>query len=107
MKKLIALVVAAGVAGALAIPAFAATKTVSVADDVFKPRTMTVSKGTTIRWRWTGDNLHNVTVTRGPVKFKSGTKSSGTFSRTLRRRGTYRIVCTIHLPGMRQTITVR
>ncbi|HEX2086979.1 MAG TPA: plastocyanin/azurin family copper-binding protein [Solirubrobacteraceae bacterium] len=108
MKKLAALAALAAaisVAAALAIPAFAAT-TVRVDDDVFRPGSLTVSKGTTVRWRWVGDDLHNVTVTRGPVKFKSATKRSGTFSKKMRRRGRYRIVCTVH-PGMDMRLRVR
>ena len=107
MKKflaLAALAVAISVAIAVAIPAFAAT-TVRVDDDVFRPSSKTVSKGTTVRWRWVGDDPHNVTVRKGPAKFHSSTKRSGTFSKTMRRRGTYKIVCTIH-PGMGMTLRV-
>jgi plastocyanin len=47
-----------------------------------------------------------VTVKRGPVKFRTSTKSKGTFRKKMTRRGTYRIVCTIH-PGMNLTLRVR
>jgi plastocyanin len=104
-KKLAVPVIAVAAASAFAMPSGAAT-TVRVDDDVFKPRSLTVKSGTTVRWRWVGDNPHNVTVTKGPVKFKSGTKRSGKFSKTLRRGGTYKIVCTIH-PGMGMTLKVR
>ena len=108
MKKklaaLAALAVALSVAVAIAIPAFAAT-TIRVDDDVFRPGSVRVSKGATVRWRWVGDDPHNVTVRRGPVKFHSITKRSGTYTRTMRRRGTYRIVCTVH-PGMDMTLRV-
>jgi plastocyanin len=89
-----------------ATAAFAATRTVRVADDVFAPKRMTVKAGTTVVWRWVGKNPHNVVVTRGPVRFRSTTKVTGTYRRKLRRRGTYRVVCTIH-PRMRMTLTVR
>ena len=107
MKKKLAAVPAVAVvaASAFAIPSGAAT-TVRVDDDVFRPKTLTVKSGTTVRWRFVGDNPHNVTVTKGPVKFRSGTKSSGTFKKRLRRGGKYRIVCTIH-PGMAMTLKVR
>ena len=78
---------------------------VTVGDDFFRPRKLSISAGTRVRWTWHARDVHNVTVTSGPVRFKSPTQSSGTFSRTLRRRGTYRIVCTIH--GQRMTIRVR
>jgi plastocyanin len=78
---------------------------VTVGDDFFRPRKLSISAGTRVRWTWHARSAHNVTVTSGPVRFKSPTQSSGTFSRMLRRRGTYRIVCTIH--GQRMTIRVR
>ena len=104
MKKLAVAALAVATTAAVAIPSGAAT-TVRVDDDVFRPGSVRVSKGATVRWRWVGDSPHNVTVTRGPVKFRSSTKRSGTFTRTMRRRGTYRIVCTVH-PGMRMTLRV-
>ena len=70
------------------------------------PPTVTVAKGTRVRWRWTGSNEHNVAAVRGPAEFRSGRRSSGTFSPRLRRRGTYRIVCTIHRPLMRMRLKV-
>ncbi len=106
MKKLAAAPVAAvALLAASAIPTGAAT-TVRVDDDVFRPGSLTVRSGTTVTWRWVGDDPHNVTVRKGPVKFKSGTKESGRFSKKLRRGGTYRIVCTVH-PGMDMTLKVR
>ena len=42
---------------------------------------VTVSKGTTVKWRFAGDNPHTVTVSKGPVKFNSGVQSSGTYRR--------------------------
>ena len=104
MKKLAVAAIAIATAAAVAIPSNAATS-VRVDDDVFRPGTVRVSKGTTVRWRWVGDDPHNVTVRRGPVKFRSATKRSGTFTRTMRRRGLYRIVCTVH-PGMDMTLRV-
>jgi plastocyanin len=83
-----------------AVPALAVTRTVKVGDNWFVRSagvpTVTVKLGDTVRWRWVGDSAHNVTVRSGPAKFKSRTQSRGSFSRRLTRRGTYRIVCTIH-----------
>lgn len=103
ISALVALVASA----VLAVSAFAATKTVSVKDDVFAPKTLTVSKGTTVKWVWHGKQPHNVTVTSGPVKFHSKTQTSGSFSKKLTKPGTYKLVCTIHAPGMAMTIKVR
>jgi plastocyanin len=109
-KRLVSLLLAVVVAAALAIPALAATRTVRVGDDYFVSRsthTVTVKRGTIVRWRWVGDNLHNVRVRRGPVKFRSRLKRSGTYSRRMRRVGTYRIICDLHAPDMRMTLRVR
>jgi plastocyanin len=104
-------VAAVVVAGALAVPALAATKSVKVGDNYFvkngtKP-TVTIRKGTTVKWRWTGTAPHNVTVTKGPVKFHSKTQTKGSFAKKLTKRGTYTVVCTIHLPDMKMTLKVK
>jgi plastocyanin len=90
---------------ALAVSAFAATKTVTIGDNFFKPKSVRVSKSSTVKWVWKGRNPHNVTVTSGPVKFSSPTKTKGTFSKKLAKRGTYKIICTVH--GARQSLTIK
>jgi plastocyanin len=107
MKKYaLPVLVAVAACAALAPSASGATKTVRVDDDVFRPGSLSIRVGDTVRFRWVGDSPHNVTVTRGRQKFRSSTKSSGTFSRRIRRGGRYRIVCTIH-PGMSMTMRAR
>jgi plastocyanin len=108
VKKLATLALVLGLALALAVPALAATRSVKVGDNFFVKKggaTVSVAKGTKVTWRFSGSNPHNVTVTSGPSKFASSTRSSGTFSRTLTRAGTYKIVCTIH-DGMKMTLKV-
>ena len=95
-----AFAVAAGVAAA------AGPKTVSLGDNFFKPTKVTVTAGTTVMWKWTGGNTHNVTVVSGPEKFHSGDQSSGAYSHTMAKPGTYKLVCTFH-PGMDMTINVK
>ena len=94
----------------LAAPAAAATKNVKVGDDFFvksgKPRTVTVAKGTTVKWNWKGSDEHNVVVQKGPKHFQSALKSKGSFKRKLTKRGTYKIICSIHAPDMRMTLKV-
>jgi plastocyanin len=108
MKKFLAAGAATAIAaGALAIPALAATKTVQVKDNVFVAKKITVAKGTTVKWVWKGKAPHNVKVTKGPAKFGSKTQVKGSFSKRLTKKGTYTILCTIHAPGMRMTITVK
>jgi plastocyanin len=94
----------------LAIPAASERRSLAVGDNYFvkagAPRTVTVERNDTVVWRWRGSNPHNVTVTRGPVKFESRNKTSGSYRKKLRRRGTYKILCTLHPPGMRMTLVV-
>ena len=108
MKRLIAVLAAVSVVAALfAIPAFGATKSVSVRDNVFAPRSITIKRNDTIVFRWRGENPHNVVANRGPVRFRSSIKRTGTYRKKFTRRGSYRIVCTIHPPNMKMTVRVR
>ncbi len=83
-----------------AAPAEAGRKTVRVGDNYFvRPAgvpTVTVSRGSTVTWRWRGSAPHNVVVVRGPRKFRSRIQTSGRFSKRMRKLGHYRIICTIH-----------
>jgi plastocyanin len=106
MKRLLALLAALALVGALAVPALAATKTIALRDTFFSPRSATVKKGTTVKWVWRGRLPHNVTVTKGPVKFHSRTFTRGSYAKKMTRRGTYRIVCTLH-SGMNLTLRVK
>jgi plastocyanin len=110
MRKLFALAVAVAIVGVLAATAIAKTKGVEVDDNYFVKKTgshsVSVKRGDTVKWEWEGDNPHNVTVKSGPAKFKSKTQSSGTYSKKVTKKGTYKIVCTIH-SGMRMTLKVR
>jgi plastocyanin len=108
MKKFVAAGAATTLAaGALAVPVWGATKTVQVKDNKFVPTSITVTSGTTVKWVWKGKAPHNVTVTKGPKKFKSTTKTKGSFSKKLNTKGTYTILCTIHAPNMKMTVKVR
>ena len=103
MKKLIALIAVAAVAVAgavVAIPAFAATKTVRVDDNFFSPKTIRVKRGDRIRFRFVGDVQHNV---KG-AGINIGVKRSGSKTVTVKKAGTFQ--CTIH-PGMTGRIRLR
>jgi len=109
MKRLIAVLAAVSLVAALfAVPALARTRSVSVRDNLFGPRSLTIKRNDTLVFRWRGDNLHNVVAQRGsPVRFRSSVKRSGTYRKKFTRRGSYRIICTIHQPNMRMTVRVR
>ena len=116
MRKLFALSLLAGLLGILAVaaPAMSKHKSLEIDDNYFvkkgKPRTVTVHVGDTVEWEWEDSavNPHNVTVKKGPVKFHSKTQTSGTFEKKLKKPGTYKIVCTIHVKkGMKMTLKVK
>ncbi len=97
MKKLVVTLVAVGTAAAvLAVPALAGTANVKVGDNYFvragAAPTISVKKGTTVRWVWAGRNPHNVV---GPG-FRSPTKTSGSYARKFSGKGTFRVICTVH-----------
>ena len=87
-------------AGALVVPAAttAATPTILVKDDFFKPKSLTVKKDTKVRWVWKGSNAHNVKLThkRTGKVVKSKFKTKGDFAYTFTRRGTWKMLCEVH-----------
>jgi plastocyanin len=112
MRKLLPVVLLAALAASLlvTVPALSKRRSVEVDDNYFvregSPPTVRVNRGDTVVWEWEGRNPHNVTATRGPVKFRSRTQRSGTYRKKMTRAGRYGIVCTIH-PGMRMALRVR
>ena len=93
--------------GLLAVSAFAASgKTITVADNYYGPKTLTVGRDTKVTWRWTGVLKHNVVVHAGPSFFSSRTQVRGTFAHVFTKKGTYALVCTVH-PKMKMTVVVR
>lgn len=108
-RSLIVAVLTAAIAALGGVALAGSTVTVKVADNYFIRRggtpTLSISAGTTVVWKWRGASPHNVVVSSGPVSFRSPSITTGSFPKTLSRRGTYRILCTIH-PNMRMTIKV-
>lgn len=89
-----------------------ATKGVSVRDDLFVAKSVTIKSGDRVKWTWRDSNDHNVTFRKVPKgaskKPRAKTRSSGTFTRKFTRRGTYRYVCTIHEDfGMTGSVKVK
>ncbi len=77
---------------------------VRIVDRAFRPRSLTIDRGTVVRWVNQGAKNHTTTSTTGA--WDSGTLSPGdTFRRRFRRTGTFRYHCTIHTE-MTGTITV-
>ena len=113
MRRVVAaaLVAAACLTGAAAASG-SSPKRVKVGDDYYGPTHLTVKPGTKIKWVWLADNgdSHDVKLTRAPhgvKRFHSASAATDyTFSRTLTKPGTYKIVCTLH-QDMTMTIKVR
>jgi plastocyanin len=105
-KRLLVLPVTVVAALGVAVLPAGADNSISVKDDFFSPKSTTVKKGSTVTFRWAGKAPHNVTVKKGPVKFQSSTKTSGTYKKKMTRAGLYRITCTIH-PGMDLALRVK
>jgi plastocyanin len=109
-KRLIAMLglVAAVVCVAIAVPAFAATKSVKVGPKTkFGTSSLSIKRGDTVKFVWTGSLPHNVRISKGPQKGTiSKVKTKGTASRRFTKAGTYTIVCDVHAPTMKMTIKV-
>jgi plastocyanin len=111
MRRIHLIVVVGLLAIAVAVTAsvaFGATRSVGVkqsgAKFRFTPSTLTIRRGDTVRWSWRGRVPHNV---KGPG-FQSRTAGRVTFSHRFTRRGSFRIICTLHAAlGQRMTVRVR
>lgn len=107
MKRVIATAVLIVGLIVLALPALAATSTVTLtADNIFKPGTISVAAGDTVSFVWDG-GFHDVTFSDGQ---KSGAPVGdvGTkYNRTFSSAGTFAYVCSVHEAlGMKGAITV-
>lgn len=109
MNKLLVLFVSAALVGAIASTAFGSTtKTVAIKDNFYASKALTVKQNDKVKWVWRGSNRHDVRVSKGPVKFHSATKSSGTpYVKKMKTRGTYSIYCSVHRSTMKMTLKVK
>jgi plastocyanin len=90
----------------------AATRTVELGDNFFKPKTMTVRKNTILKFVWGPNNEgtvveHNVTGVKGN-KFTNGedtTRPDAPYRKRITR--TTSIVCTIHATTMTMKVRVK
>ena len=71
--------------------------------NLFRPRTITIARGDSVKWK----NRGNLTHTSTSAAWDSGSIRPGdSFKRRFRRAGTFDYHCSIH-PEMTGTITVR
>jgi plastocyanin len=117
-KRTAGLAVLAASAAAVAIPSAASaisasaasTKTVHIVDIAYKPRKLTVRKGTTVKWSFDDQIVAHTVTSTGAKKFKSSPeKMNGTYKVTFRKAGTYRYFCMVHpnISAMKGTIVVK
>ena len=100
MRKLLLIPALAATALATTVPPALSAREVAVGDNYFVTPSgvpvVTVSKGTKVKWVWKKRTLHNVKAVKGPVKFGSDSQTGGSYSKKLKKKGTYTIICTIH-----------
>jgi plastocyanin len=107
-RRIITLLAVLAVATALvASAALGATKNVGVKKSgkkwLFTPSALTIKKGDSVKWSWSGKTPHNVS---GPG-FTSTTATKATYKRRFTKKGSFRVVCTIHVKkGQKMTIKV-
>jgi plastocyanin len=90
----------------------AATKTITLGDNFFKPKTITIKKGTILKFNWGTNNSgteveHNVTGVSGN-KFP-GTEDTAKPDKPFKKRFTKSslVVCTIHSTTMKLKVKVK
>jgi plastocyanin len=106
LAALVAASLALAAAGGAVTGRAARSKTVRLtANNTFKPKSIRIGRGTTVKWVWRG-GFHNVTGRR--FHSRTTARVGATYRHKFRRRGTFRIVCTIHQTiGMKMTVRVR
>jgi plastocyanin len=67
---------------------------VTIGDDFFSPRSLTVTPGTSVTWTNQGEDVHTTTSTRGLWDRQLAPGRS--FTRVFNRQGTFRYFCRFH-----------
>ena len=81
--------------------------TIDVSDFQFTPERVRVRLGSTLRWRFAGSSLHDLTVASGPRGFSSANMNGDrVYRKKLKVPGTYRLYCTLHPTKMVEEIRV-
>jgi plastocyanin len=105
----LAAIALAAILMATALAAGRGSRTVDVGDNFFKPASMKIQKGTTVKFNWVGNEEHDVVKVKGPGPFfQSGPiQGSGVqYRHRFRKRGAYKLICSIH-QGMGMKLEVK
>jgi plastocyanin len=81
--------------------------TVRVDRFAFEPRLLSIPRGSTVRWRFGDDRIHDATLVRGPRGFATATVRDRTQEQRFSVPGEYRLYCSIHPVQMSQVVRVR
>lgn len=101
----VAAVTASSMAVSRPVAGTSAIRTITVKDNVFDPQSITVSRGTTLRFVWRGKLLHN--VYNGSTRLISSRKSG---TAAVRVNSSVTLRCTLHSTtrsGQRLFVKVR
>ena len=115
MRRAVPVIVILALLGAMTLavtsaPAGGSTTKIKVGNNFFKPEKKTIRRGTKVRFKWEGGAPHNVTKTKGPagkIVSKTTSKSGVNFTKTFKRQGTYKLICTIHPSQMKLKLRVK
>ena len=77
---------------------------IKIVDNRFRNGSVTIDRGTVVKWTNRGDNIHTSTSDTG-VWDSGSLTTDESFRRTFRRAGTFDYFCAVH-PTMTGTITV-
>ena len=103
MRRLAPLfVIAALLAGVLAVSAVAATTSVSW--KVGTNKTVSIHKGGTVKWVWADGQPHNVKASTFKSKVMTG--KGKTYSHRFLSKGTFKITCQVHPTTMKTVVKV-
>ena len=93
----------------LAQVAFAATTEVKIKDNFFKPERVEIAKDDKVLWRFKGSEVHNVAIRKldsRKIAVRSDFKTSGKYTHTFRKAGTWKVLCETHPRKMRMQVVV-
>ena len=81
---------------------------IDVGDRFFERPNVRLKRGGKLKWRFSGQELHNVTLANGPIGFGSpNLDDDRTYSRRFTRNGKYKLFCALHPVQMTERVVVK
>jgi plastocyanin len=81
--------------------------TINVGDRFFGAPNVQIKQGESLTWRFSGNELHNLTLANGPLGIGTDNLDAGrTFTQRFDRPGTYRFFCALHPVDMQERVEV-